>query len=499
MRCCASTLQLDQALHQRRVQSGSHRPGTLAEQTEGTMRSLLKDNSSRLDFVLRAFDPMLIVATGYVAHRIYLGDWDPPARYIAALAAAAFLAFAAFPALGLYQSRRGVSFFDELAAIFWAWLLIAVSGAAFLFFTKSGAEFSRGWVLLWIVAGFFIHAFSRAAIRVALRALRRRGRNLRHVIVVGAGTHGRAVVARLRAAPWSGLSIRAYYDDDPRLIGTEIEGVPVLGPLERMPPDLQSQPADQVWIALPLRAEARIRHCVDALRATSAIIRFVPDIYGFHLLNHSITEIAGMPVLNLTDTPLTDVRATWKTIEDFVLASLLVLITLPLIVAIAIGVKLTSPGPVIYPQERVTWNGRRFAMYKFRTMPVDAEAESGPVWSSRGETRATSFGALLRRLSLDELPQLFNVLRGEMSIVGPRPERPEFVERFRDRVPGYMQKHLVKAGITGWAQVNDLRGDSDIAQRIQYDLYYVEHWSPWFDLRILALTLWHILTTRNAH
>ena len=463
------------------------------------MRSLLKDNSSRLDFVLRAFDPMLIVATGYVAHRIYLGDWDPPARYIAALAAAAFLAFAAFPALGLYQSRRGVSFFDELAAIFWAWLLIAVSGAAFLFFTKSGAEFSRGWVLLWIVAGFFIHAFSRAAIRVALRALRRHGRNLRHVIVVGAGSHGRAVVARLRAAPWSGLAIRAYYDDDPRLIGTEIEGVPVLGPLERMPPDLQSQPADQVWIALPLRAEARIRHCVDALRATSAIIRFVPDIYGFHLLNHSITEIAGMPVLNLTDTPLTDVRATWKAIEDFVLASLLVLITLPLIVAIAIGVKVTSRGPVIYPQERVTWNGRRFAMYKFRTMPVDAEVESGPVWSSRGETRATSFGALLRRLSLDELPQLFNVLRGEMSIVGPRPERPEFVERFRDRVPGYMQKHLVKAGITGWAQVNDLRGDSDIAQRIQYDLYYVDHWSPWFDLRILALTLWHILTTRNAH
>ena len=146
----------------------------------------------------------------------------------------------------------------------------------------------------------------------------------------------------------------------------------------------------------------------------------------------------------------------------------------------------------------MTWNGRRFAMYKFRTMPVDAEARSGPVWSSRAESRATPFGALLRRFSLDELPQLFNVLRGEMSLVGPRPERPEFVAQFRDRVPGYMQKHLMKAGITGWAQVNDLRGDTDIALRIQYDLYYVEHWSPWFDLRILALTLWHILTTRNA-
>jgi putative colanic acid biosynthesis UDP-glucose lipid carrier transferase len=138
-------------------------------------------------------------------------------------------------------------------------------------------------------------------------------------------------------------------------------------------------------------------------------------------------------------------------------------------------------------------------MFKFRTMPLDAESETGPVWSSRNETRATPFGALLRRFSLDELPQLFNVIRGDMSLVGPRPERPEFVAKFRDQVPGYMQKHLVKAGITGWAPVNDLRGDSDIAQRIQYDLYYVEHWSPWFDLRILALTLWHILTTRNAH
>ena len=162
------------------------------------------------------------------------------------------------------------------------------------------------------------------------------------------------------------------------------------------------------------------------------------------------------------------------------------------------GVKLSSPGPVLYRQQRVTWNGRRFAMLKFRSMPSDAEATTGPVWQVRGTPRATRLGAFLRRYSLDELPQLVNVLKGEMSLVGPRPERPEFVEQFRQHVPGYMQKHLVKAGITGWAQVNDLRGDSDLAQRIQYDLYYIDHWSLWFDLRILTLTLWHILTSRNA-
>lgn len=462
-------------------------------------RSLLKDNATLLDLALRALDPLFVVASMYVAYRIYLGDWDPPPHYLVAMGGAAFLSFAMFPGVGLYQSRRGTSFVDEVAGLFVAWLAIAVTGGAFIFLTKMGTQFSRGWALIWIVAGFLLHVGFRAGLRITLRTLRRHGHNLRHVIIVGAGSHGQAVAARVRDAPWSGLAVRAFYADDPAQIGTALNGVPVLGPLDRLPNDLTAHPADQVWIALPLRDESRIRGCIENLRATPAVIRFVPDIYGFHLLNHSVSEIAGMPVLNLTDTPLDDVRATWKSIEDYLFATLLVVVTSPLLLLIALGIRLSSAGPVIYRQDRVTWNGRAFSMYKFRTMPLDAERKSGPVWSSHDETRATPFGALLRRLSLDELPQLFNVLRGDMSLVGPRPERPEFVAQFRDRVPGYMQKHLVKAGITGWAQVNDLRGDSDLALRIQYDLYYVEHWSVWFDLRILALTLWHILTTRNAH
>jgi putative colanic acid biosynthesis UDP-glucose lipid carrier transferase len=228
------------------------------------------------------------------------------------------------------------------------------------------------------------------------------------------------------------------------------------------------------------------------------VIRLVPDIYGFHLFNHSITEVAGMPVLNLTDTPLSGVNSSLKRVEDVLLAAFLLVLSTPLWLLIAIGIKASSRGPVLYRQERVTWNGQRFQMLKFRTMPVDAEASSGPIWSNGQASRATPFGAFLRRFSLDELPQLLNVLSGDMSMVGPRPERPEFVAQFRRDIPGYMQKHLVKAGITGWAQVNDLRGDSDLTQRIQYDLYYIEHWSVWFDLGIIALTLWHILTSRNA-
>ncbi len=228
-------------------------------------------------------------------------------------------------------------------------------------------------------------------------------------------------------------------------------------------------------------------------------MRFVPDIYGFHLLNHSLTDIAGLPVVSLTETPMSGVNRVVKALEDHVLAALLLVCTAPLLVAIAVGVKISSPGPALYRQVRVTWKGERFTMLKFRTMPTHAEAASGPVWSRHGEARTQCFGALLRRFSLDELPQLFNVLRGDMSLVGPRPERPEFVSQFRKEIPGYMQKHLVKAGITGWAQVNDLRGDSDLGKRIQFDLYYIENWSLAFDLRILTLTIWRVFRSHNAH
>ena len=247
-----------------------------------------------------------------------------------------------------------------------------------------------------------------------------------------------------------------------------------------------------------MRAEPRIRDLLLGLRMHSVQVRFVPDIFNFTLLHHSVTEVAGLPVINLTDSPLEGVNQVLKNVEDFVLSSLFLLFVLPLLVLIAMGVKLSSPGPVFYRQERVTWNGERFQMLKFRSMPVDAESQSGPVWAARDEPRTTRFGAFLRRMSLDELPQFINVLKGEMSIVGPRPERPGFVSQFRKEIPGYMQKHLVKAGITGWAQVNDFRGDTDLQERIRYDLYYIENWSLWFDLRIIALTIIHIFRSRHA-
>jgi putative colanic acid biosysnthesis UDP-glucose lipid carrier transferase len=462
-------------------------------------RSLLKDNAQFFEWAMRLLDPLLVALVGAVAFLIYLDDPILLERYTLAIIGMSFACASLFPFVGLYAPQRGVTLFEEFRRLVNAWLLLATAWFAFLFLSKSGSDFSRLWSIYWIVAGFLVHLIVRGAIRLTLRSLRRRGYNVRRIAIVGAGELGREIAQRIRRMPWSGLIVRGFYDDDPLLQRSMVEGMPVLGHLDQLLRDLDDRSLDQIWIALPLRAEARIRELLEGLRRYSVQVRFVPDIFNFTLLHHSMTEIAGLPVINLTESPLEDANLVLKKLEDFFISLSVLLLASPLMLLIAIGVKLSSPGPVFYRQERVTWNGERFHILKFRTMPIGVEADSGPVWSKRDERRATRFGAFLRRTSLDELPQFFNTLRGEMSVVGPRPERPEFVERFKHEIPGYMQKHLVKAGITGWAQVNDFRGDTDLQERIQCDLYYIENWSLWFDLRIIALTLVHVMRSQNAH
>jgi putative colanic acid biosysnthesis UDP-glucose lipid carrier transferase len=462
-------------------------------------RSLLKTHATLLEQLLRLADPLWLAAAGIAAHAAYFGSPIMPDNYVFAVLLGAALGLGVMPLAGLYRPQRGMSLIVELGALFNAWLVFAGCGVAFLFATKTGIAYSRVWAGLWVVFGITGHAGLRIALRIVLRYLRRRGYNLRHIAVVGGGPFGINVATRLMDTPWAGFAIRGVYDDEPAGAAARPAQEPLRRPLAQLALDLQAGTIDQVWIALPLRAEERIRVLLTELRDYPVQICFVPDIYNFNLLHHSFSEIAGLPVINLTDTPMEGGKRLVKAIEDYVFSAMILLIASPLLLLIALGIKLTSPGPVFYRQERVTWNGAYFAMLKFRSMPVRAEAASGPVWAQPGEARATRFGAFLRRASLDELPQFINVLKGEMSIVGPRPERPQFVDEFRKQIPGYMQKHLVKAGITGWAQVNDLRGNTDVATRIQYDLYYIENWSIWLDLRIMALTVVNIFTSRNAY
>ena len=460
-------------------------------------RPMLKPHASQFALVLRASDPVIALVVGLVGYFAYLRTLPMPENYVLFLLAAALCIIALFPLFRLYEAQRGASVAEELQRLLFAWATVAALAGVTIFATKSGNAFSRVWFTGWIVGSLAASAITRIAVRVTLRTLRRRGYNLRHIVIVGAGALGSEIADRLSSAAWTGLNVVGFYDDDPAKIGSVIQGRPVVGPTDRLAEDIVPSGIDQVWIALPLRAEARIRELLTALRDSPIEVRFVPDIYSFHLLNHSLTEVAGLPVISLTETPIAGINRLIKAVEDITFGFLGLIFAAPALIGIALAVKLTSPGPVVYRQQRMTWNGQCFDMFKFRTMHVDAEP-NGPVWSDHGDHRMTPVGAFLRRFSLDELPQLLNVIRGDMSLVGPRPERPEFVQQFRYEIPGYMQKHLVKAGMTGWAQVNDLRGNTDVARRIQYDLYYIDHWSLWFDLRILAMTLWHILQSRNA-
>jgi Undecaprenyl-phosphate glucose phosphotransferase len=288
--------------------------------------------------------------------------------------------------------------------------------------------------------------------------------------------------------PDYGLRVAGLIAADPQETRAEIEGIPVLGTLRDLPGVVERTRAELVYLALSRDEHQGEIEALDRLCDSTAAVRLVPDLGRAFTLNASVEDFDGTPVVRVTDRPGQDWYGVAKRIFDVLFAGLALVLLSPLLAAIAVWIAIDSPGPVLYVQERVGLSGRRFRMLKFRTMRRDAESD-GPAWPRRDDPRPTRAGRVLRRLSLDELPQLWNVLVGDMSLVGPRPERPVFVERFRGSVPRYMMRHHVRAGITGWAQVNGLKGDTPLDRRIEYDLYYINHWSLGFDLRILALTL----------
>jgi len=336
-----------------------------------------------------------------------------------------------------------------------------------------------------------------------LQYQRLRGKNFRRVVIVGAGDLGKKLIDKIADSPWTGFKIMGLFDDNAQLKESGIKGNKVLGSLDEIESYIKKNQIDEVWIALPLRAEERVKQLLYTLRHQTVNIKLIPDIFGFSLLNHSMTEIAGLPAVNLSDTPMGGVNKLVKAVEDRVLAFFILLLVSPLMVVIAILIKVTSPGPILFKQKRHGWDGRIINIYKFRTMKVHSESTGTVTQASSGDVRVTPLGAFLRRTSLDELPQFFNVLQGKMSIVGPRPHAIEHNELYKDQVNQYMLRHMVKPGITGWAQVNGLRGETDtldkMKKRVEYDLFYIENWSLWFDLKIILLTLFKGFVHKNAH
>jgi Undecaprenyl-phosphate glucose phosphotransferase len=363
-------------------------------------------------------------------------------------------------------------------------------------FVFRGYDYSRAIIGLFWMLSIVAVSFSRSVFREGLRFARRRGYNQRHAILVGQGEPAAEVLRVLRRRPDVGIRVIGLLCDKPEAGALNARW---LGSVDDVRSVLDRESVDIVFIALPNEESWRLARVLNEIGDDPVDIHFVPDVFGLASLRGGVEEFEAVPFIHLRESPLYGWSRVLKRGFDLVLGTIALAVTGPVMLVVATMLRLESAGPVFYRQERMGLDGRRFQMLKFRTMQVDAEAESGPVWARPDDPRRTRMGAWLRRFSLDELPQLLHVLRGEMSLVGPRPERPAFVDEFRQRVPHYMLRHKVKAGMTGWAQVNGWRGNTSIEKRIEYDLYYIERWSLGFDLKILALTIWTALRPRNAY
>ncbi len=465
-------------------------------------KGLLKEYSQLLVLLARGLDVFAIMAAGLLAYFYKFEDFSLPVIYITALGIAAVLVLIVFSGFHIYESARTISFWRYIIKLLQAVAVVLLLLAGLAFLTKTGESFSRGWFMLWAGFTVFLLLLFRGSMMLMLRLMRSKGFNERRIIIIGAGQLGQQLAETVQHALWTGFHIAAIWDDN-SVTQPSIRGVPVT-PMPAAIDDYLAtakENIDEIWLALPLHAEKRIKAILHDLRHQTITTRLVLDIFGMDLglLNHSITQLAGFPVINVCSTPMIGVNRMVKAVEDRILSAVILMLASPVFLILAFLIKLSSKGPVFYKQKRVSWNGKEFSMLKFRTMPVNAEADTGPVWAKEGEGRATQIGRFLRKTSLDELPQFINVLCGDMSIVGPRPERMVFVNQFKDQIPNYMQKHLVKAGITGWAQVNGWRGNTSLEKRIEYDLYYIENWSLLLDLKIIFLTFFRGFIHKNAY
>lgn len=468
-----------------------------------TFRSLLKKNADTISMIQRLVDPLLVLITGTVVYAIRFGSFEIPEEYIVILIGICLICLAIFPFFDLYRPRRDESLWSEIQTLTKAWFIVYAVLVGIMFATKTSTEYSRVWIAGLMIGGLSSMTLFRLILRSSLRFLRRRGINTRNIVIAGAGELGREVAQRITASHWTGLKIIGFYDDAPQFQGQVIEGVPVRGGLPLLPQEATGLGVNQVWIALPLNQDAQVKSMVAQLNRLPVQITFVPDIYGVHLLNHSIGEIAGLPVIHIMETPLSGINGFIKELEDKILAISILLAASPLILLIILGVKLSSPGPVFYKQLRGGMHGERIWVWKFRTMKHHSEPPEKIFQAVPGDARVTPFGAFLRRTSLDELPQFLNVLKGDMSIVGPRPHAVEHDHFYQQQIDTYILRHQVKPGLTGWAQVNGWRGETGeirkMENRIRHDIYYINNWSLWFDLRIIVRTVFIILTGKNAH
>lgn len=474
---------------------------------------MIKDNQiffNRLHIVL---DAVVVTASYACAWAIkFLSPWSDTTPGETALSAETYFSFLYFlvPAhlilysiYNLYSSKRSNRFRTEVYGIFRA-NTVGIVGVMVSFFLLSTSvtgviDFSRSFIFMFYLLNMLMMILYRYGVRRVLRHFRKKGNNLKHVLLVGYSRAAEAYLDRITANAEWGYVVHGILDDHvPR--GTTYRGVKVLGTLGNLEYILPENKLDEITITLSLQDYDNLESIVDQCEKSGVHTKFIPDYNSLFPSRPYTEDIEGLPVISIRYVALTN---TWnlfmKRLMDIVGSLFLIILFSPVMIIAAIGTKLSSPGPIIYKQTRIGLHSRPFTMFKFRTMRVQTEDEEKKGWTTRHDSRVTSFGSFLRKTSIDEMPQFFNVLMGQMSLVGPRPERPQYVEKFKEEIPRYMVKHQVRPGITGWAQINGYRGDTSIRKRIEYDLFYIENWSFGMDFKILFLTIFKGFINKNAY
>lgn len=401
--------------------------------------------------------------------------------------------------LGVYTPRRTVKrrfeIFDVIRAntIGMAVLIIII------FLVVREFNYARSVLALFYLLNCFLTGLSRIILRKTLRSIRKKGYNVKHILLVGYSRAAEEYVNRIMENPQWGYSVSGFLDDHVP-VGTLYKKVPVQGTIEELPRLLAENEWDEVAITLSLRDYDYLGEIVGICEKSGVHTKFIPDYNSLIPTRPYTEDLMGLPVINIRYVPLTNTgNAFVKRAMDIAGALFGIIVTSPVMLLCAVMVKLSSPGPIIFKQTRVGLHNKEFSMYKFRSMAMQAPSEEQKGWTTKNDPRVTSFGKIMRKTSLDELPQLFNILKGDMSLVGPRPERPQFVEKFKEEIPRYMVKHQVRPGLTGWAQVNGYRGDTSIRKRIEHDIYYIENWTIWFDVKIIIMTFFTGFVNKNAY
>ena len=467
---------------------------------------MLKKHTQFFESLLFLIDLFIIGFTWFFSYyfRFYSGlipieKGIPPFKiYLYLIIPILFIWGFVFKYFGLYRPKRMSSYFNEIfditkACTFSVFILI------FLTFLFRQYEYSRLVFLGFWAMTIAAMSFERIAFREILRYMRRKGYNLRYALIVGTGVLAEDVLKRIESHPDLGVKVVGFISSNEYSSAKPFKGIPVAGIYKDIRGIIKEKGIDQIIIALPAGEHNITVEILKDIGDEMVDIKVVPDLYEFMSLRGGVEEFDGLPIISLQDTPLYGWNIVIKRATDIIVSIIALIIILPLMVLIAALIKLASPGPVFYKQERMGIGGDTFQMLKFRTMRTDAEKATGPVWAEKDDPRRTKLGSFLRKTSLDELPQFINVLKGDMSIVGPRPERPVFIEDFRKKIPKYMLRHKMKAGITGWAQVNGWRGNTSLERRIECDLFYIENWSLLLDIKIMWLTIWKGLINKNAY